>query len=675
MEYKERALTYSLLAQIRNNGDLIKGPLDIFIPLLKRTLSTINKNGIFKGQSVIEIKYQADKDYSLDFPIPVLYRILDLISKDVNTAEKKQFVLHTDGSFQISEYTFTEFDNIIIEKKENLNQLEELFAKFKSSHSDKIDGAETLFKFIEKNKYSLSRYISNGKVYKNGDDFTIEALFIETFQGSKVIFDQIKDIYLGAILSSYLDINIKQTDHEVELLLDTNFIIGLLDLNTQESTHTCNTLINIANTCGYKITVLKCTIEESENLLRNKAANFNKSFLVKNINPEDVFNACERRKLSQVDLERIADNIENLLCKMGVNIIFHHEKLTHIAKNSTELEKFEKIRQSKISALHDATAVIYVQQKRGKSIYEFEKVNCWFVNNSASYFSNVILSKNALQPEIIRVDDLVNILWLSNPAINKMVTNKDLTEIGISSIISFTLSKDLPKAKVLKELDDNINKYSKEKISEVDIVRIAKRIANKQLKDIEELNALANNDGDLFNQRLSEEAFKQKEIEINTAYKLNNAFDNLKELSIQAEKEKLEYKNKNEASNKAITDANQKLHTANEEVENFRIELKRLKMDQYIERQMTLWKRNNSLPFLISLGLLILMIIIVFANQNFNFKRTIDYCKNNEIMAWFIGILLLIINAFTFKLFYDCQFNHSNITNKQKNLKVPKEFE
>lgn len=33
---KERAITYSLLAHIRNTGSLAKGPIDIFIPLIKR---------------------------------------------------------------------------------------------------------------------------------------------------------------------------------------------------------------------------------------------------------------------------------------------------------------------------------------------------------------------------------------------------------------------------------------------------------------------------------------------------------------------------------------------------------------------------------------------------------------------------------------------------------------
>lgn len=51
---KERAITYSLLAHIRNTGTLAKGPIDIFTPLIKRVLSKMNSDGVFKGKSLLE---------------------------------------------------------------------------------------------------------------------------------------------------------------------------------------------------------------------------------------------------------------------------------------------------------------------------------------------------------------------------------------------------------------------------------------------------------------------------------------------------------------------------------------------------------------------------------------------------------------------------------------------
>src|SRR5690606_6204094 len=99
MNNKERAITYSLLAHIRNTGTLAKGPIDIFIPLVKRALSKMNIEGVFKGKSILEIKSKTDSLYSLDFPIPVLKKILEEICKEVNTEETTHFVLYKDGAF------------------------------------------------------------------------------------------------------------------------------------------------------------------------------------------------------------------------------------------------------------------------------------------------------------------------------------------------------------------------------------------------------------------------------------------------------------------------------------------------------------------------------------------------------------------------------------------------
>lgn len=99
---------------------------------------------------------------------------------------------------------------------------------------------------MEKNKYNLSKYLSDKKEVDN-KDYTLEARFVNYFKEFEV-YEIIKDIYLGSILSCYIEYKpiIKNSSNKVELLFDTNFIVSLLDLNTKESTHTCRTLIKVA---------------------------------------------------------------------------------------------------------------------------------------------------------------------------------------------------------------------------------------------------------------------------------------------------------------------------------------------------------------------------------------------------------------------------------------------
>ncbi|MEZ4937999.1 MAG: hypothetical protein R2799_10460 [Crocinitomicaceae bacterium] len=73
------------------------------------------------------------------------------------------------------------------------------------------------------------------------------------------------------------------------------------------------------------------------------------------------------------------------------------------------------------------------------------------------------------------------------------MSDDELTDIGLSSLVSLALNKELPKTSVIRELDDNIHKYSNTEISDTDILRIATRITSKQLKDVESINELAEN--------------------------------------------------------------------------------------------------------------------------------------------------------------------------------------
>ncbi|SCY73809.1 hypothetical protein SAMN02927916_3111 [Flavobacterium anhuiense] len=664
MKNKNKAITYSLLSHIRNNGSLVKGPINIFIPLVKKAISNLNSKGVCKGANISEIKIEADLLYSLDFPIPVLRTILFEISKEVNTAEKTDFVVHKDDSFVINSYVFEDFDYVFTAKQEEVERIEKLYIQFLETVSEKEILPDNIFKFIEKNKFNLSKYFSD-KNDKNGEDFTYEAQFISFFKSIASVYETIQDIYLGSIISCFIEYQPEISTKEVELLLDTNFIVGLLDLNTPESTHTCRTLIKVAQANNYTISVLKATIEETENLLKNKALNFDKSFLQKKINPEDVYNACDRLKITKADLERISDNITRELTKFKINILHHHDKITNEAKFTTEYEELKKFRNSDISALHDATAILYVRKKRVKPIKEFEKANCWFVNNSSSYFGDSLNLKNGFQSTTIKADDLLNILWLSSPSLNKQFDSDDLVNIGLTSTISLTLNKNLPKSRVLKELDENLCKYAQEEISDDDIVRIAKRIANKQLTDIEELNSLANTNKEEFIKKLNDEADKQKEIEIKTAKKLDAVFKAVKNQTDKYLNLRKELEKQNLNSDKELENTKKALISTTSDFENYKKEI-------FVKSELKKWRRRTIFECIISSLVLILIIVYVLFINEWDIEKSIEYYKKSFILNIIISIVLLLINCFYFKSLYDKYRNHSNIENYKKNIEIPK---
>lgn len=681
-----KALTYSLLSHIRSKESFVKGPIDIFVPLIKRTLAKLNLDGIKSGKNISEIQIKAQELYDIDFPIPVLQKILIKISDEVNTEENVVFKIYLDGSYAIKDFIFTEYEETINLLQEETKQLENLYKEFCESCNE-VDDNESIFHFIERSKLSLSKYLGNNSQYSNNDN-SVVSQFIGFFKNVPPIYEQIKRIYLGSVLSSFLEYKTDNIKVDLELLLDTNFIVALLDLNTPESTHTCKKLIEIAKRQNFKLTVLKDTLNETEGLLRGKARHFDSSFLVKKVNPEDVYNACDRRNLNKADLERIADKLESSLNLLGVTFIYETSKYRNIAKHSSEFKALKPNRGSEFAALHDATAIHYVKIKRKKNIKDFEKVNCWFLNNSITKLrfstDRKELTNGHYQPESIKADDLLNILWLSNPQINSNVNFDELGDIGINSLLSLAVSESLPSSKVIQELEDNIKKYAGVEIDDTDILLISKRITNNELKNIKELNQLASKDEKAFVNRLNEEAKIQKENERSRAKKFEEILAELKLKSDEFSdiKNQIESKSKNQDEKIAVLETTKsslenKLAEANAINRKLENEKRKVQRKKFISTKVKWWR---VLPIVCLIALLTLFCF--FGNYIYN-KNEQDISKSLAQLCDFSsdpilkvgGIILAFLSSLIIgKLFYDRFLNTSQINSFRSHVEIPDEM-
>lgn len=683
---ENRAVTYSLLAHIRNTGTLIKGPIDAFVPLIKRALHILNQRGVFKGKSILEIQKLSKELYSIDFPLPVLKTILHKIAIEVNINGVTNFQMFQDNSFILKDFYFEDFEDKIQESIRDVEIIEKLFLDFAKVNNIDINETGSVIKFIEKNKISISKYISNFQ-FKNGVDYNVEARFIDFFRQIPNVYEIIKRIYLGSIITSFLEFKTNNLNNNVELLFDTNFIISLMDLNTPESTHTCNKLLVVCKNIGYRFTILSDTIEEIKFLLTKKAENFSNTFLGKKINPEDIYNACDRRNLNRNDIERIVDNVEDFLIKNGIYIIPHTEPIRNKAKFSKEFEHFKELRNSKTAALHDATAIYYVREKRGKRIKEFEKVNCWFVNNSISHNTEQLNNDDyqiEFQNESIRADELLNILWLSNPSINCKIENDDLIDIGITSIVAFTLNDSLPKSSIIKELDDNIQKYRDETISDKDIILISTRILNRQLKDISNLNTLANNDKEEFVRKLKDEASKQELEEKQRIEKLEILFEKFEKqinildkekVKIKATKETLESEKEKvvmqslDAKNNLLEERRKRIKSENK--------LKKFERESFLKKKMWKWRGWVLFIPIIPVTFSLIIFFISLNNNDWQFKASIreiiTFCSINYISK-LLSIIVFFFTAVFIPLFILRFLNNSNIEAYKKSIDIPEDL-
>jgi hypothetical protein len=201
---ENRAITYSLLAHVRNTGTLIQGPIDPFVPLIKRSLFKLNSKGILSGKSIKEIHDISNELYGIDFPLPVLKVILQQIANEVNTSENINFQLYNDGAFALKNFFFEEFEENIQSSKREVETLEKMYIDFLELNNIEVKENTTILDFIDKNKISISKYLANSQPI-NGKDYTIEAQFVDFFRKIPDVFDIIKNIYLGSIISGYLE--------------------------------------------------------------------------------------------------------------------------------------------------------------------------------------------------------------------------------------------------------------------------------------------------------------------------------------------------------------------------------------------------------------------------------------------------------------------------------------
>ena len=59
------------------------------------------------------------------------------------------------------------------------------------------------------------------------------------------VYQIVCNLYLGSLLASYFELNLQKVSNNVKLLIDTNFFISLIDLNTEDAFSVCNQVFQL----------------------------------------------------------------------------------------------------------------------------------------------------------------------------------------------------------------------------------------------------------------------------------------------------------------------------------------------------------------------------------------------------------------------------------------------
>lgn len=432
------------------------------------------------------------------------------------------------------------------------------------------------------------------------------------------IFKVMSNIYLGSIIASYLEQNITKKVTEAELLIDTNFFISLIDLNTEDAHHICNQLFSLCQQLGYRFTMLNSTVNQIRILLSNRINDFANRDFIGSVRCADVFNACIRKNLDKTGLERIKDNIQRLIEEKGIVIIRDAQikELIEKAKRSQEYKELFQKRKNAESALNDTVAKYYVESKRGNNIREFVDVKCWFLHNSFSPY-DYSYGRKVHERYLISANELLVLLWLSCPAQGEQIKINDVTRGGLASYITKYRRSKMPTRETLKVIKKRVDDaISYGLITEKDTFNLCIRMAEGHLTQDQV-------DESLISESVTNEQFAAK----------------LKEYTSEVEDKKQKQKQDVEAK---IDNLNKKIEEKNDQIKNLNDRIESIEKANY--------QKSNDLFVNVKMNKLakdtrinVLLILVICALWFIN-----EYYKQALPTKWSIPIAIVAAFATTF---------------------------
>jgi Fe2+ transport system protein B len=246
------------------------------------------------------------------------------------------------------------------------------------------------------------------------------------------------------------------------------------------------------------------------------------------------------------------------------------------------------------------------------------------------------------------------------------------------------MNKSLPKSSIIRELDDNIHKYADKEISDSDIIRIATRITSKQLKNVDELNQLAETNKKEFVNRLQQEADKQKETETKRLKMLEKAVKELHSRTANIKVVEQKFIEKSKEKDSKISTLLNRTTTQTDEIELLKNTLlkeqnsKREELrDRFYFDKIRKWRFKSWVEVSFSILLFIIPFLYLCYKSNWVGSRivnTIIELKADFLISVIITIFGFIFSKITLPTLLGKYRNHSNIENFKKGLKLPDEY-
>lgn len=492
-----RLTSYMFAAASFDKGENV---FNSFIPLIEALLCQLGQDKPISFEQLLD---KVNDTYKINASKATLMSMLDIMSKEgkISRGNDKKIVIC--GQNLNSE--------LLTERAVNEQELTDLFSDFKiflSEYNIEITpekAKEIICNFIYDHCHELEVFLrgSRDQQHDNNEEEHSGKLFdfiIKCKRTNEKNYNSILKLYKGAVQTSLLNFS-PQKIEEIQtetlpfnnVILDSNFIMRILDIQTEIECKIALETYNSLKSLGAKFFILPETIIEITTAISNfntdispYTSQMSDYYRHTRIKTSGLFSAMLRGKtrtefLELANSKRLQNKLET---EFNAEIITDYEHPQYSDEDINSILELKNRNPLSIygrkQAEHDMTIVSYCRMQRGTDILDFLSSEWWVLtnDNKLTYWNQ---RNNGNIQECITEAQLSNLLWLNR--------KKNDNEGLVNTMVTIA-SRDLLDGQELKRFCEKMdyykecNKDNPKAIDRLSIVYASGKLTEKYIRSI-----------------------------------------------------------------------------------------------------------------------------------------------------------------------------------------------
>ncbi len=515
-------MAYAVLSERFNSEESV---ILSFRPLVEDLLASIADNMV---QKVDLVNLYKDR-YGYAIPPAILNEILlSLYSCNKIDFLKNDYIDIKKSAIEECSFLY----------KATLNRFKSSFSTFAKENDVTVKPKDTVQVFLDfmlKNAVDLNSFFNclhedseiNNEQEDDYSKIIIKYLMKIRLENTE-IFELLNDIYYGIALSSVMKLDkaeISDLEHNnniTELIVDSNYVFRLLDLQTKYEHQTTIHTHKLAQDAGVEFYILPDTLEQIATTLTRFLDSINPN-TISALSPygdelfSGIHSAYIRNNFSKTELYELITNLqERLECEYSIKS--WTKQIADVTESDYEIiESMQKFKPTTDDAglIHDLKLVKTIDLIRPAYVADMSKAKCWVLtdDNKLMKWSASKYNKKRI-PQCLTEAQLSTILWLRSP--------KEFNGQAFENVVFALLNQSLINKEQYRRISESIEKQ-KERFSgnpkKLDVMSL---LFSTKCLSLNEIDSAADSDEEL--NRLFDEKMKQSQQYVESVNQVNENY-------------------------------------------------------------------------------------------------------------------------------------------------------